>query len=496
MASLYDRLARRGGVHRSGLVRTDQVRRQRIPCDEDLVHQQRCGAVRGGRRRRRRASSKASVPTVGSAEQFLQPGPGWGGSCFPKDSRALVSIAADHDFDFSLMRGVIDINEQQYDRMVAKIQRAVGRDLDGRLDDVVIGALGLTFKAGTDDLTGISESANPRTSYRASGPRPGLRPDDRREAQPDPGRSAGRAHALCDGDRRRHRRRCRRRLDRMARVRLDRPLQDRRRDAAARHWSTVATCSTPSRFAGRPQLRRRRSLMSADRTLVAGGAGFLGSHLCDQLLLDGDEVLCVDDCSTGSLDNIAHLPRSRPVRVSPTTTWSSPVSNARRNDVARQRDRRDAHLASPGIAHPSTFADRSTPSTSAASAPGDLLDLSVEHRARFFLASTSEVYGDPLVHPQPESYWGNVNPIGERSVYDEAQAVRRGAHDGLSPSSRTRRSDRADLQHLRPAYAGRRRSGRDELRQPGAPRRSDHDLRRRKPDTQLLLRRRRSSAAC
>ena len=83
---------------------------------------------------------------------FLQPGPGWGGSCFPKDSRALVAIAADHNFDFSLMRGVIDINEQQYDRMVAKVQRAVGRDLDGRLDDIVVGALGLTFKAGTDDL--------------------------------------------------------------------------------------------------------------------------------------------------------------------------------------------------------------------------------------------------------------------------------------------------------------------------------------------------------
>ena len=83
---------------------------------------------------------------------FLNPGPGWGGSCFPKDSRALVSIARERGYDFSLMRGVIDINEQQYERMVSKIMRATGRFAHDRLDGIVIGALGLTFKAGTDDL--------------------------------------------------------------------------------------------------------------------------------------------------------------------------------------------------------------------------------------------------------------------------------------------------------------------------------------------------------
>jgi UDPglucose 6-dehydrogenase len=84
--------------------------------------------------------------------QFLSPGPGWGGSCFPKDSRALVAIAADHGYDFSLMRGVIDINEQQYERMIQKITNALGRFEHDRLTGLVIGALGLTFKAGTDDL--------------------------------------------------------------------------------------------------------------------------------------------------------------------------------------------------------------------------------------------------------------------------------------------------------------------------------------------------------
>ena len=85
---------------------------------------------------------------------FLQPGPGWGGSCFPKDSRALVSIAANHGYDFSMMRGVIEVNDEQRERMIRKIVRAAGRDehsLDA-LTGTVIGVLGLTFKAGTDDL--------------------------------------------------------------------------------------------------------------------------------------------------------------------------------------------------------------------------------------------------------------------------------------------------------------------------------------------------------
>jgi len=83
--------------------------------------------------------------------QFLRPGPGWGGSCFPKDSRALVKIAEDHGYDFSMMRGVIDVNSEQLERMVAKIERGAGVGR-GRLHGVTVGALGLTFKAGTDDL--------------------------------------------------------------------------------------------------------------------------------------------------------------------------------------------------------------------------------------------------------------------------------------------------------------------------------------------------------
>ena len=83
--------------------------------------------------------------------QFLRPGPGWGGSCFPKDSRALVKIAEDHGYNFAMMRGVIDVNDEQLERMVDKIARAAGRPFHD-LAGVTVGALGLTFKAGTDDL--------------------------------------------------------------------------------------------------------------------------------------------------------------------------------------------------------------------------------------------------------------------------------------------------------------------------------------------------------
>jgi UDPglucose 6-dehydrogenase len=101
------------------------------------------------------ADVAAVVDGIGSDQriggQFLRPGPGWGGSCFPKDSRALVKIAEDHGYNFTMMRGVIDVNDEQLERMVAKIAAAAGRS-KGELSGVTVGALGLTFKAGTDDL--------------------------------------------------------------------------------------------------------------------------------------------------------------------------------------------------------------------------------------------------------------------------------------------------------------------------------------------------------
>jgi dTDP-glucose 4,6-dehydratase len=150
----------------------------------------------------------------------------------------------------------------------------------------------------------------------------------------------------------------------------------------------------------------------AKRALVTGGAGFVGSHLCEKLLNDGVEVVCVDSLITGSPDNIQHLlanPRFTLIEhdVTQLLSLSGPVHTV-------------YHLASP--ASPKDYL-RLPIETLRAGGPGTLnmLDLASEKRARFMLASTSEVYGNPLEHPQSESYWGNVNPIGPRSVYDEAK---------------------------------------------------------------------------
>ncbi len=148
------------------------------------------------------------------------------------------------------------------------------------------------------------------------------------------------------------------------------------------------------------------------RVVVTGGAGFLGSHLCHRLLDRGDEVVCLDNLITGSLSNIADLFGRRGFQfvehdVS-TYVWVP-------GDV-------DAvlHFASP--ASPIDF-ERIPIQILKVGSLGthNALGLAKAKGARFFLASTSEVYGDPQVHPQPESYWGNVNPIGPRGVYDEAK---------------------------------------------------------------------------
>src|SRR3989440_1982092 len=145
--------------------------------------------------------------------------------------------------------------------------------------------------------------------------------------------------------------------------------------------------------------------------LVTGGAGFLGSHLCDYLLDRGNRVVCVDNFDTGSLQNIEHLKRDdfRFLHIDIT----------RHYEVDEDVDF-VYHMASP--ASPIDYA-RLPLHTLKVGAYGthNALGLAKAKRARFLLASTSEVYGDPLVHPQPETYWGNVNPIGPRGVYDEAK---------------------------------------------------------------------------
>ena len=145
--------------------------------------------------------------------------------------------------------------------------------------------------------------------------------------------------------------------------------------------------------------------------LVTGGAGFLGSHLCEALLGRGHRVICVDNLETGSLANIAHLRSDDFVFLPHDMTLHIEVAEP--VDVV-------FHLAA--LASPIDYLRLPLHSLKVGSyGTHNALGLAKHKRARFVLSSTSEVYGDPQVHPQPETYWGNVNPIGPRGVYDEAK---------------------------------------------------------------------------
>jgi UDP-glucuronate decarboxylase len=146
------------------------------------------------------------------------------------------------------------------------------------------------------------------------------------------------------------------------------------------------------------------------RVLVTGGAGFLGSHLCERLLADGSEVLCVDNFFTGRRSNVTHL-------------LSNPLFELMRHDVTFPlyvEVDEIYNLACPASPIHYQLDPVQTTKTSVHGAI-NMLGLAKRVRATIFQASTSEVYGDPSVHPQPETYWGNVNPIGLRSCYDEGK---------------------------------------------------------------------------
>jgi dTDP-glucose 4,6-dehydratase len=148
------------------------------------------------------------------------------------------------------------------------------------------------------------------------------------------------------------------------------------------------------------------------RAVVTGGAGFLGSHLCDSLIERGYEVLCLDNLLTGNVENIGHL-------------LNHPKFKYSRQDVTEYISvdgpvHAVLHFASP--ASPVDYLEMPIQTLKVGSlGTHKALGLAKAKNARFVLASTSEVYGDPLVNPQPETYWGNVNPIGPRGVYDEAK---------------------------------------------------------------------------
>jgi dTDP-glucose 4,6-dehydratase len=147
-------------------------------------------------------------------------------------------------------------------------------------------------------------------------------------------------------------------------------------------------------------------------SVVTGGAGFLGSHLCEALLARGHRVLCVDNLETGSLENVAHIPHG-PEFEFLYHDMTEHIAIAEPVDFVY-------HLAA--LASPIDYTRLPLHSLKVGSyGTHNALGLAKYKRARFLISSTSEVYGDPQVHPQPETYWGNVNPIGPRGVYDEAK---------------------------------------------------------------------------
>src|SRR5881398_3295308 len=148
-------------------------------------------------------------------------------------------------------------------------------------------------------------------------------------------------------------------------------------------------------------------------SVVTGGAGFLGSHLVDRLLAEGHRVIAIDNLITGNTANIGHLAGNENFRF---------IKHNVSNFIFLPEEKIDYvfHFASP--ASPIDYLELPIPTLKVgALGTHNTLGLAKDKKATFVLASTSEVYGDPLVHPQPESYWGNVNPVGPRGVYDEAK---------------------------------------------------------------------------
>ena len=148
------------------------------------------------------------------------------------------------------------------------------------------------------------------------------------------------------------------------------------------------------------------------RAVITGGAGFVGSHLCERMLERGWEILCLDSLLTGAEENIAHL-RSNPRFAFRPQDGTEPAGISGEVDAV-------LHFASP--ASPDDYLKFPIATLKVGSLGTiQMLELAQEKKAKFLMASTSECYGDPTVSPQPERYWGHVNPTGPRSVYDEAK---------------------------------------------------------------------------
>ena len=382
---------------------------------------------------------------------FLFPGVGYGGSCFPKDVKAVIHTAHENGIEFPLLQRGRGGQRAQKRRAGREGRRGTSAATSRGQRFAV---WGLAFKPRTDDM----REAPSLTVI------DGLLERGAAVAAHDPEALDRGAHRFF-GDRVTYHRVNYEALDGADALLIVTEWNEFRRPDFTRMKQLL---KRPLIFDGRnlydPDVMRqhgftylpdraharadRASGGSVSRMLITGGAGFIGSHLCERFLAEGHDVICIDNFLTGTPDNIAHL-------------FANPRFTFIQQDVTTYiyvKGPLDAilHFASP--ASPVDYLELPIQTLKVGSlGTHKALGLAKEKGARFLLASTSECYGDPLVHPQTEDYWGNVNPIGPRGVYDEAKRFAEAMTMAYHRTHGVDDAHRPHLQHLRPAHAAARR---------------------------------------
>ena len=465
--SLYLGVARPAHGHRPGVGRDHQVRQPTPswpPRSASSTPSPRCA-----RRSAPTSTTSCSAWATTSASATSSSGPARAGAarCFPKDTSALVRIAEDAGYDFDLLQGVIAVNEEQFDRVGGEGRR---RWSAARSTACTIGRLGPHVQGPHRRPARV---AGARTIARrlldAGAERPGLRPGRRRRPLDELPGIDGRRRPL----RRLRGRRRAGRAHRVGRVPVARLRQGRRRS-----WP-------------RPRIVDARNLLDRDGAASAAGFEYEGigrltrwpgssspaapassaRTSATRCSTGATRSSCIDNLVTGRADNIEHLFGRDGLHVRRATTSASYVWVPGPVDAV-------LHFASP--ASPRDYLEMPIQTLKVGSlGTHNTLGLAKAKGARFFLASTSEVYGDPQVHPQPETYWGHVNPVGPRGVYDEAKRF------AEAMTMAYHRYHGLDVRIVRifntygPRMRAARRAGGVELHRAGAAGRAAHHLRRR-----------------